>query len=819
MKRALFTIILFSLNLFALQPPRKGEIDKLKREGIYEKRLNFAKNLGNHILKVKKIEEKEFFGLPSKGSQKIFVLLVEFPDYRHTIDKNTIENSLFGNGVAGYFPYESLKNFYLRSSYGILNIEGDVYGWYKAKNKRSYYTDNAEALIKEVLAVYDNSVDFSQYDNDGDGTIDYFAVYWTGPDEGWASFWWGWNGVFADSSYKIDGRKLYNFTWQWEEEGAGTIIHETGHALGLPDYYDYDDSIGPKGGLGGMDVMDGVWGDHNGFSKWLLGWAEPIVIKEGVSNITLRPSASYQDFVVMGRDFDGSSPYGEYFLIQNRQLTGNDIFLPGSGFMIFHIDSRVGCEGNFLYDNSYTEHKLIRLMEADGKEEIEKGRWGDAGDFYTQGKSFTPLTFPSSHFYNGISSGVWVRDITFAANDGNANFVLSLLQPIQKPEINIQDRSFLSSDNLTVSWDNVEGNEGYEVEVRSGANPLTKTNLPKNLNYYKIPDFYVYEGSVLNLWVKTKADEENFSSSYFEKVHFVIDCENGIVFFKNTYDPPPCNSFLSALTYDFSSGKIVLFGGRESRATEEFDGEKWEIFETNPAPPRRWYTTSSYDPVNKGMLMFGGWDFVDNVPLGDTWFYDSENHKWEKKESLENPWPDWACKMATNFKENYILLYCPKSTYKWNGKEWNLVQGSNTPEIYYTDIAYISKLNGFILFGGYNASWAYNTKTYFFDGNRWKVLNTQNSPTGRGFHRLIRDPYEGGVYLFGGEYNWEYLADLWKFDGEDWEEILICSDLPFNLWPPMGDYFKKDGYFFFTNGSGSIFELVIPYQSKHQRPF
>jgi len=52
------------------------------------------------------------------------------------------------------------------------------------------------------------------------------------------------------------------------------VIHETGHALGLPDYYDYDDKVGPRGGVGGLDMMDNNWGDHNPFSKWLLGWLE-----------------------------------------------------------------------------------------------------------------------------------------------------------------------------------------------------------------------------------------------------------------------------------------------------------------------------------------------------------------------------------------------------------------------------------------------------------------------------------------------------------------------------------------------------------------
>ncbi len=816
--KKLFIFLLISINIIALEPPRKGEIEKLKKMGLYEKRLDFAKKLGNYNLKVESIREKRSYGLPSIGNQKIFVLLVEFLDYPHQISQIKIKDSLFGDGEQGYFPYESLKEFYIRSSYGLLEIDGEVFGWYKAKKKRSYYNNDAEGLIKEVLNHYDPYYDFSQFDNDGDGVIDYFAVYWTGPDEGWASFWWGWNGTFGDPNYKIDGKKLYNFTWQWEEESAGTIIHETGHALGLPDYYDYDDSIGPRGGMGGMDTMDGVWGDHNGFSKWVLGWVQPIFV-DNLSNISLRPQASYPDLVVLGKEFDGTTPYGEYFLIQNRTKILNDKPLPGEGFLILHIDSRKVCGGDFLYNNSYTEHKLVRVMEADGKEDIESGKWGDEGDFYKRGMVFSPKTFPSSHFYDGSSSGVWVRDIESSGMVLSANFILNILPHLPKVNLYQRDRQTIPLDNPVISWQNLNLNEGYFIELHKGANTILKEELGKDKNSYQIPSKYFIEGETYNFWVKAKADEENFSSSPYTKVSFVINCQEGFVIFQKTYDPPPCSSWMPAISYDYSTNKIIVFGGKESTTTEEFDGNLWSYFETNPAPPKRWYTTSSFDPINEGILLFGGWDFDLNMPLGDTWFYNSKTHTWEEKFSEETPFPNWACKMATNIIDKYILLYCPSSTYKWDGEKWTLVYNASTPRLYYTDIAYHPKLNGFILFGGVNSDWDYSNNTYFFDGNKWSILNLEEKPLERSFHRLITNPKDKNVYLYGGEWDWYYMIDLWKFDGEKWEEIEFCSDFPFDLWPPIGDFFYKDNYFFMTNGDGRIFEFTLPDSHNHKRPF
>ena len=47
-------------------------------------------------------------------------------------------------------------------------------------------------------------------------------------------------------------------------------IHETGHLLGLDDYYDYNDDIGPRGGIGKTDMMENNIGDHSSLSKILL---------------------------------------------------------------------------------------------------------------------------------------------------------------------------------------------------------------------------------------------------------------------------------------------------------------------------------------------------------------------------------------------------------------------------------------------------------------------------------------------------------------------------------------------------------------------
>ncbi len=143
-------------------------------------------------------------GMPTTGTVKVLALLISFSDYPGVTTPEYFANRLFGDGV-GSAPFDSLRDFYLRSSYNQLTITGNVLGWYQAPYARSTVaeTDTGRAnLIKEALNYYEaQGHDFSQYDNDGDGAIDYFCVFWTGPHGEWATFWWGYYTWFSDSSY------------------------------------------------------------------------------------------------------------------------------------------------------------------------------------------------------------------------------------------------------------------------------------------------------------------------------------------------------------------------------------------------------------------------------------------------------------------------------------------------------------------------------------------------------------------------------------------------------------------------------------------
>ncbi|MBE0603573.1 MAG: M6 family metalloprotease domain-containing protein [Deltaproteobacteria bacterium] len=328
--------------------------------------------------------------MPTTGPVKTLALLVDFQDYAHAAvnTRDYIHDRLFGTGNPASMPYESLKAYYSRSSYSRLDLGGgNTLSWYRTAGNRPVDPGGAggrslrEDLLKEIIAHHDaQGHDFSQYDADGDGVIDYIIVIWSGPAGPWASLWWGCQPTFYDSSFTVDGKTLGKYSWQWEASPVGmaftpnVVIHETGHALGLPDLYDYDKDAGPDGGVGKLDMMDANRGDHNCFSKWVIDWLTPHFVAGGTHSLILKPSGTSGNCVVVWPGSDNGDLFGEFFVAQNRQRVANDAWgMPGDGMLIWHVDASLDMfGGNYRYDNSFTEHKLVRLMEADGLEEIEQ---------------------------------------------------------------------------------------------------------------------------------------------------------------------------------------------------------------------------------------------------------------------------------------------------------------------------------------------------------------------------------------------------------------------------------------------------------------
>ena len=268
---------------------------------------------GSKTLSDKSPPAKSF---PTSGTQKVLVIMAGFSDLDFHGDSTPgFYDDLFTDGpgepVGDGFGW---KQYYQDMSDGRLNLEFDVYDVGELTETRTYYGEdpqdaNVGEYVHDAVLAGDSAIDYSQYDNDGDGYVD--AVVLIHPGQGgevsgnsqdiWSHRWslYGANG----STVTLDGVTINDYTMQPEyvvspgDSTIGVFVHEFGHILGLPDLYD---TSGTTQGIGAWGVMSaGSWLGPNGWgsrpaplcpwSREILGWVEIVTAEVPPLSSTPQP--------------------------------------------------------------------------------------------------------------------------------------------------------------------------------------------------------------------------------------------------------------------------------------------------------------------------------------------------------------------------------------------------------------------------------------------------------------------------------------------------------------------------------------------------
>lgn len=403
------------------------------------------------------------------------VILVNFFDTTPTYTTQNFSDLLFGTGTW------SMKDYYEEVSSGLLTVSSGpagVAGWVTAGSNHDYYGLQTQSssdawpgdLVYEAVQQADATVDFSAYDNDGDCYVDVVAIVHQGTGQEasgkssdiWSHSWslagakyWG-NSHYDpyttnDTCRTNPARKVIvdNYIIQPEKFGSaistvGVFAHEFSHTLGLPDLYDTD---GSSEGVGNWSLMaSGSWtgvsrgGDRpahlDPWSKYALGWITPVALSApspGRSIVGVESGGEVLQF----RDGSPTAGSGEYFLLENRQKTGFDYALPGSGLLLWHIDESRGDNTKEWYPGCTTcsGHYWVAVVPADNQYHLEKKtNRGDAGDPFPGTANRVAIdagTSPNNNLYSGAASGFSID----AISSSGAVMTADIVPPDKTPPV------------------------------------------------------------------------------------------------------------------------------------------------------------------------------------------------------------------------------------------------------------------------------------------------------------------------------------------------------------------------------------------------
>lgn len=506
-----------------------------------------------------------------EGKKKGLIILAQFSDKPF----NSGHDKVFYNRVAnevGFTTDEgfigSVKDYFKAQSNGIFEMDFDVVGPVTLPKKYSYYGANdtygddlhAGEMVAEACLAVDSEVDFSTYDWAGDGEADQVFVLYSGLGEAaggdddtvWPHMW-----ELSSSDYKssltLDGTIVNTYACSSEmtitedgddvkvvTDGIGTICHEFSHCLGLPDMYDTETS---NFGMATWDLMD--YGSYNGgghipsgytsYEKWFAGWLTPIELTADCTVENQRALSEGGDAYIIYND----KIKDEFYLLENRQQTGWDAALYGSGLLILHVDY-----DSQVWDNNSVNTKANRqrctIFHADNSDG-DFDYWGEileddlAGDPYPykDNNSLTNSSKPKAILYNENTDGrklmnKSVTDITRNA-DGTMSFGFSATAQDNTPVYG--EALFRETFNMCTGTGGNDGNwngniasssfipdmEGWTDTRAYGADQCARFGNGKNPADVTSPEFEATPGAVLTFLAAPWGTDKSDLTVYFNQ--------------------------------------------------------------------------------------------------------------------------------------------------------------------------------------------------------------------------------------------------------------------------------------------------------------
>ena len=320
---------------------------------------------------------------------KGLLILVNYAD----ITFNSSNNQLAFDSLANSDNYTyngatgSCKAYFKAQSNGQYEPHFDVIGPITLPQNSAYYAANdasgndqyvVDFVVDACKAADELGVDFSQYDNDNNGILDFIYIIYAGYAEsegaGATTMWpHNWDLISAlyfgysntdeyyansETDFKLpsfDGKLVNAYACSNElrkvtdkRAGIGTICHEFSHVLGLPDYY-----LTTENPTTNQRLTPGAWSlmgygnylndgntppNYSIYDKYFLGWVTPTVLAE-TQKLTLQADGETGYMLTSNEKHVAQGAYrtDTVYYLENRQQQGWDTYLPGHGMLIWQV--------------------------------------------------------------------------------------------------------------------------------------------------------------------------------------------------------------------------------------------------------------------------------------------------------------------------------------------------------------------------------------------------------------------------------------------------------------------------------------------------